>query len=171
MTTAVRQLEIPNLRDPRHRRPMMTMEAAKGALDRNEDQVLGLVGTWLVAWNIASPDARRRELRILSRSVSLASKFLDSIEQPQCWDGREVLRLVLPAHDKPWFTGLEIQRSLNCASTHVIENLIEKKALRLMPGTSYCSGRGGSPAVQRESFIHFLEQRLEDARNVNWRRS
>jgi hypothetical protein len=166
MTGRSEQLALPNLRDPRHRRPMMSVDSAKGALDRNEDEVVELIGAWLVAWNIASPDAQRRELRILTRSVSMAVKFLDTDTRPPRWDWQEILGLVLPAHDKPWFTGIEIQRMLNCGSTHVVENLIEKKALRMMPGTTYSTGPGGSPVVQRESFVSFLSARMEDGRNI-----
>lgn len=153
----------------------MTVDAVKGALDRGEDEVLDLAAAgWLVLWNIAGPQAERREVRILARSVSTALKHLDGeLEEPPRWRWEDVLVLLgLAGRDgsqvKPWLTGREVQRLLNCSSTHVI-NLIECRpaALRVMPGTSYRSGPGGSPAVARESVIEFLRDRLEDGTRVS----
>jgi hypothetical protein len=149
------------------RRPTMTMEAAKGALDRDEDELVALIGTWLIGWDIATPGSGRREWRILTRSVSLGASFLGRNERPPLWVWGDVLGLIflpLITH-RPCMTGVEVQHSLNCSSTHVMR-LIESEALKLLPGTAYGKGRGRSPFVTCESFAQFLRARLEDSRNI-----
>lgn len=158
---------FPELQDVSPFRSMMGIEAAKGALDRDEDGVLALVGTWLIGWDIATPGSARREWRVLTRSVSLAARFLERKQRSPHWAWNEVLGLVLLRllTDQPGLTGVEIQHALNCSSTHVM-HLIECGALKLLPGTTYGKGRGRSPLVTRESFAEFLRARLEDSRNI-----
>ena len=155
------------LREVSPRGSMMSIEAAKGALDRDEEGVVALIGTWLVGWDIATPGSERRERRILARSVSLAARFLERKQRPPPWIWNEVLGLVLLRliTDQPVIAGVEIQHSLNCSSTHVMR-LIESEALKLLPGTTYGKGRGHSPMVTRDSFAEFLRARLEDSRNI-----
>jgi hypothetical protein len=163
-----RKLQLfPELREVSAIRSMMSIEAAKGALDRDEDGVVALIGTWLIGWDIATPGSGRREWRMLTRSVSLAARFLDTRQRPPQWIWDEVLGLVLLRllTDQPRITGVEIQHSLNCSSTHVM-HLIQCEALKLLPGTTYGKGRGHSPLIARESFADFLRARLEDSRNV-----
>jgi hypothetical protein len=158
---------FPELNEAPPVRSMMTLEAAKGALDRDEDGVIALIGTWLIGWDIATPGSGRREWRILTRSVSLAAKFLTSKQRPPQWIWNEILGLVLLRllTDLPAIAGVEIQQSLNCSSTHVMR-LIDCEVLKLLPGTSYGKGRGRSPMVTRISFAEFLRVRLEDSRNI-----
>jgi hypothetical protein len=143
------------------------MEAAKGALDRDEDGVIALIGTWLIGWDIATPKSGRREWRILTRSVSVATRILESKQRPPQWIWNEILGLVLLRllTDQPAIAGVEIQHSLNCSSTHVMR-LIDCEALKLLPETIYGKGRGRSPLVTRDSFADFLRARLEDSRNI-----
>ena len=163
----VKRRFFPELRETLPRRPMMTIEAAKGALDRDEDEVVALIGKWLVGWDIATPGSERREWRILTRSVTLAARFPGGRRRPPQWNWTDVLGLVfLPLlTDQPIISGVDIKHSLNCSSTHVIR-LIECEALKLLPGTIYGKGRGRSPFITRESFAHFLRARLEDSRNI-----
>lgn len=158
---------FPVFEEASSRRPTMTMEAAKGALDRDEDEVVALIGSWLIGWDIATPGSGRREWRILTRSVSLGAVFLGREERPPQWVWSDVLGLVfLPLlTPRPCMTGVEIQHSLNCSSTHVIR-LIVCEALKLLPETTYGKGRGRSPFVTCESFAEFLRARLEDSRNI-----
>jgi hypothetical protein len=67
--------------------------------------------------------------------------------------------------DQPAITGVDVQHSLNCSSTHIM-HLIECEALKLLPGTTYGKGRGRSPLIARESIADFLRARLEDSRNI-----
>src|SRR5579871_3875847 len=158
---------FPQLRDVSPRRPMMTMEAAKGALDRDEDEIVALIGKWLVGWDIATPGSGRREWRILTRSISLGARFLGADHRPPQWNWNDVLGLVFLPLITPRLcvTGVEVQHSLNCSSTHVMR-LIDCGDLKLLPGTTYGKGRGHSPLVTRESFADFLRARLEDSRNI-----
>jgi hypothetical protein len=152
------------LRDPRHKRPVMTMGAAKGILDVSEDEILAMIDERLalIAFDVATPGSERRELRILTHSVA---EFLhDNPDNDPCYHTMtppsEALRLVLPSHSKPFFTGIELQRAFNCSSDHII-SLIEAKALKLVPGSRYQPGPGGSPCITRESVVAFLKARLE----------
>lgn len=156
------QSQLP-LRDPRYRRPTMTVDAAKGVLDCTEDDIVAMIDERyaLVAWNIATPGANRRELRILTASVS--EYLRDNPDHSECYHSMicpsDAISHVLPKHEKPFVTGIEIQRALNCSSTHVIR-LIESKSLALVPGSNYQPGPGGSPCITRESFTAFLNTRL-----------
>lgn len=167
MSVRTIQFSVPEPGPAVHRRPMMSMEAVKGVLDRDDYGIISLVGTWLVSWDIAVPGVSRRERRILSRSVSLAAKFLNTSRRPHKWKWSEVLELIFPeASEAPsWQSGVEIQRLFNCSSRHVIR-LVECEELKLVPGTTYGNGPDGSPLVTRESLVRFLGERLEDMRNV-----
>jgi hypothetical protein len=167
MITRRLRLSIQQSRNPALRRPMMGMEAAKGILDRDDYGVVSLIGTWLIAWDISVPGAGRAERRMLADSVSRAAKFQSSNRRLRTWKWNDVLALVLPRaqRGRPWISGVEIRRCLNCSSKHVMR-LIECGALELRPCTTYRKGPGGSPHVNRESFARFLQQRLEDLRNV-----
>ena len=141
----------------------MTMSAAKGVLDVSEDEIIAMIEERLalIAFDIATPKAKLRELRILTASV--AEHLRDNPDCDPCYHTTicpdEAVRLVLPKHDKPFFTGTELQRALNCGSDHIIA-LVESKALKLVPGTSYQPGPGGSPCITRASFEAFLNSRL-----------
>lgn len=162
-------IPVPELSEPLIRCPVMSIEAAKGALGCDQREVIALIGTWLIAWDIAMPGAGRGERRILTRSISLAAKFPDTTLRPPKWIWREVLALISsPASAfQSWISGVEIRRSLNCSALHVT-HLIECETLKLMPGTTYRRGPGGAPLVCRESFVRFLEERLEDSRNITF---
>src|SRR5689334_14608653 len=114
---AARRIRLfPELHDVSPFRSMMSMEAAKGTLDRDEDGVIALMGTWLIGWDIATPGSGRREWRFLSRSVSLAARFHETKQRPPLWVWNEVLGLVLLRllTERPGITGVEIRHSLNC---------------------------------------------------------
>lgn len=148
-----------DLRDPRYKRPTMTVDTAKGILDCSEDEIIELIEVQgaLVAWNIASPNADRRELRILTQSVA---DYLAAGRSP-CYHSMlapdAAVSDLVP--DRPFLRGTDIQRILNCGSTHVL-NLVESKALALVPGTNYQRGPGGTPSITVDSFRHFLTSRF-----------
>jgi hypothetical protein len=157
------QLRLP-LHDPRYRRPMMPVAAVKGILDITEDQVIELVEVDLAlwAWNIANPDASRREVRILTQSVARYQELSGQgiTVQDRGFELPQVLGFILgDGNGKPWLTGVEVQRKLNCGSTLVL-HLVESRALALLDGTDYRRGPSGSPCITRQSFIRFLETRI-----------
>jgi hypothetical protein len=154
----------------RYQLPVMDVSTAKGFLAMTEDQVLAAIEEQLalIAWNIASPKTLRRELRILTQSVSLyLAKNPERCPEYYCADfcpdtAAECLLDFIDgrhASPRPWIDGKEIQRAMNCGSTHVI-NLVESKCLKLMPGSDYQRGPGGSPNIIRASFLQFLKTRL-----------
>lgn len=169
MTTAT-QTQL-KLRDPRYKRPVMSVSAAKGVLDVSEDEIIAMIEERLalIAFDIASPKAKLRELRILTASV--AEHLRDNPDCDPCYHTMippgaavDIILRSLPDRTKmgpgsAWFTGTELQRALNCGSDHIIA-LVEAKALKLVPGTSYQPGPGGSPCITRESFEAFLNSRL-----------
>ena len=160
-----KQLHLPRLSDPRYKRPLAAVETAKGLLDLTEDEIGNLVDDGqLVAFDIRMPEAERRELRILTASIAEFQR--DNPDRSECYVSQicpdVAIKTVLAAvkHDKPYLTGLEIKRLLNCGRQHVI-NLIEARALILLPGTTYRPGPNGSPVVGRVTLTAWLTQRLE----------
>lgn len=143
------------LRDPRYLAPTMTVEAARGILGMDEDEVCEAVDDGkLVAWDIGADGERRRELRILTESVARVS---DPDAAPIT--GPEACALVATG-DKPWITGRELARALCCSGTHVIK-LIEVGDLALVPGTVIKRGKEGTPRITRASVGAFLRGRME----------
>jgi len=164
-----RQPDLPKFQAPRYRRPTMTVDAAKGVLDRTEDEIRDLVETGcLVAWDIAAPGSHRAELRILTTSVSefvAASRELggrspsEGDPAPSAIQPESAIAALVPKHDKPFVIGPEVKRILNCGRQHLI-NLVDAKVLEQLPGTQYRRGPQGWPVIARASFTRFLETRM-----------
>lgn len=155
------QLQAAFCLDDERFRPVMKVNGAMWALDRTAleiDALLDLGVEGLIGFNVStSPgESARRELRILARSIE--HYRLTGGMRPLRMTFAEVRRLMLP-HDKPVISGVELQRSLNCDSGHVI-NLIEAGRLATVPGTTWSQGRGCTASVVTESYVSFLKQRL-----------
>jgi len=143
-----------NLHDARWR-PVVAVNGTMAALDLNALEVDELIDLgFLIAFNIAVDPDGRRELRILTRSISQyqASGRKFRMELPA------LLKLLTP-HSKPTITGLEIQRSLNCDCEHVT-NLLRANQIAVAPGTNWQRGPGGSPCVTSASYETFLRTRI-----------
>ena len=144
-------------------RALVSLETVISELvDYDEDEVLVLIFEHFAlgpAWNVASRNATRRELRVLMKCVRFFKEVGGNRPQPKIARA-ELLDLILPGHNKPFFTGIELQAILNCKGSHVI-NLIEERSLAVMPGTTWQRGRGGSPVVSRASTVAFLKTRQE----------
>lgn len=156
MTT---QTHMP-LADPRYEHPLAAMPTAKVLLKLGEAEIGELVDVGeLVCVDIRTPDAEKRELRILTASI--AARQAGTREAGQAEVRSRAVWLVLGAlgHDKPFVTGAEIKRVLNCGRQHVL-NLIAAGALPAAPGTAPRRGRGGSPVVTRAAFAAFLTERM-----------
>lgn len=160
-------------------RPLISVERTRALVsldtvvselvDYNEDEVLALIfDHWCLgpAWNIASKDATKRELRVLMAGVrhfkvmessrggrdAVTSKFTITEARANAF--------IFPPHTKPFFSGLELQQAFNCKSSHII-NLLDEGSLKKMPGTTWHPGRGGSPVIGREVAMKFLKDRRE----------
>jgi hypothetical protein len=153
--------------------PMVNVGTAIYLLRRfefDEDDIAGLVGDGrLVGWDIAAPRAERRELRLWAPSIE---RFAErNFGRPALgeitFQWAEIVQTLLRPSNQSWVVGTEVQFALNCSSTHVI-GLIEHRppVLKLMPGTSYQTGRNGSPKIARDSFVNFLTNRLETAHKI-----
>ena len=156
---------------PAVQRPLISVERTRALVsldtvlselvDYNEDEVLALIfDHWCLgpAWNVGSQLATKRELRVLMECVRF---FKTGGNRPQPkYSERQLQTLILPPHQKPFFTGLELQQAFNVKSSHLI-HLIEEGSLKKMPGTDWRPGRGGSPVISRESAANFLKVRQE----------
>jgi hypothetical protein len=143
-----------------HRIPLMTVDAAKGRLELDEDAVMALVELGSIEWafNIARDGAKRREVRLLNVSVEHAQAVLTGgqpIAQPVDLDG--VMALMFGPY-KAWLTSRAIRIAWNCGADHVIQ-LIEEGTLKRFPKSSYRAGRGGAAVVAWETVKEFLEDR------------
>ena len=153
-----RHPELP-LKYPEYTEPLCSVGTAKGLLRLHEWQVGTLVDDGsLLAFDIRLPKAQKRELRILTASVTAR---LQRPEAPAGLTLPEAITLVLAAvgHEKPWLTGLEIKGLINCSRQHVI-NLVACGELPAAPSGRARRGPGGSPVVARETFARWLSGRL-----------
>ncbi len=158
------------IKTPRIALPMVDMAGAFAILgSATESQIGDLVDFgWVWAWNVGDSTSRRRNLRFLAASVAMLQGFVretggdidallasdDLPKRSPAWS--DVLRLVLPKHDKPFFSGSECKRALNLRRVHFI-NLVNEGQL---PGTKCHKGPGGTPSIARADFINFLESRV-----------
>lgn len=139
-------------------RPLLPLEVVMVLLDRNEDDVLALIDTgelsW--AWDIRTPAADRREIRVwrddVLRHLDRTSRGIRPAD-PLPLD--QVMTAILP-HSRPEIRSTEIQRIFSCSSSHVL-NLVQAGCLAGLnaPGT----GPNGFVRVTRLSVIQFLQLR------------
>lgn len=121
-------------------------------LDRDQDTVLEMIedGHLAWAWDIRSPDAERREIRIW-RSSLIAQLAL--VKQPDPGESF-VLASILPHRTE--IRTPELQR-IFMASQWLIQNLINLGAIKGLNSSSL--GPNGFVRVSRESVINFLRNR------------
>ena len=151
-------------------RALVSLETVMSVLvDFDEDQILSLIFDHFnlgPAFNIASQNARNRELRVLMQYVK-EFKLSGGQSKPKRMVSEAIwLPMILQTvsglnNDKPFFSGGEVQQLLNCKATHVI-NLLEEGSLALLPNTPrWRPGKGGSPVISRDSLVTFLKKRQE----------
>ena len=154
-------------------RPLISVERTRALVsldtvvselvDYNEDEVLALIfDHWCLgpAWNIASKDATKRELRVLMAGVRHFKALGEKSDSKFTITEARANAFIFPPHTKPFFSGLELQQAFNCKSAHII-NLLEEGTLKKMPGTTWHPGRGGSPVIARDVAVKFLKDRRE----------
>ena len=154
------QNQLP-LRDPRYSHPLCAMPTAKVLLGQTEDGIFALLDEGaVVAVDIRTPDAIKRDLRILTASIA-AHLAGDNEALAAITPERAVQMILAPAnHARPVFLGTEIKRLLNCGRKHVV-NLVTTGALPLAPGSVLRRGVGGTPTVERAALERFLTSRIQ----------
>lgn len=140
-------------------RPMMSIATALTHLeDVTEDDVVAWIEEGKLQWafNIASRDAKAREVRILSACIHAAQReeaFDESFEQV-------LARIIPPAvKGKPWLTlNPQVITAIHCMPTHGIDLLLEGE-FETVRNNKPKRGPNGSPLITRESFVAFLKER------------
>ncbi len=145
--------------------PLVSIATAKAMLRVNEDEIHDLitVGEFEWAFNIASADVSRLEVRILAECIGDYDERLKSgqarrpVRKKDDW--AELLKKVFPnSHHKPAVTGVDLQFAFSCVSEHVL-NLVREKSLACVPGSNWQRGPGGSPCITLASVKEFLRNR------------
>lgn len=145
-------------------RPLMSVWAVVGVLDRSEDDVLNLVECgWLRwAWDIRGKGAEKATLRISAQSVVDYSNNTQRFHRALPTESRRtridletVVQNLLP-HSRPDFRATEIMKLLNCSSQHV-QNLIADRLL--IPSLVQDPRPRGSKLLTRLSVTQFLIRR------------
>ena len=134
------------------RRPLVSIEMARTALDKSEDEVLALIqcGALRFAFNLAAPKSRRALVRILSLSLLDAVNATSS--QPSSLG--DALRYIMPGSSET-VRASTLARATNTSSTH-IGGLIQQRCLqKVRPGTF----AKDSPLISRASAVKFLTLR------------
>lgn len=143
---------------PSRPRPLMTISAVCGILDRNQESVLQLIeeGELLFAFNIAAAETRHRIPRILWESIDdfLAGRKREFSSEGEAW--AHVAPLIFP--EKEQITTRDVMRALNCSRQHAID-LIREKTFVLAPGSHCRRGPGGSPKIETASLAAWLKSR------------
>lgn len=143
---------MPFMRSLTAGRPLVPVDVAMFVLDlADHDQVLAQIETGEIgwAWDISSPGAERREVRIFWACLLTAPAARASRAE------RDVYSQVVPSH---WgrVRASSLYRRFAC-SQELIARLITAGAF--VPLTNASRGPDGSPEVTRDSVIRFLQSR------------
>ena len=133
-------------------RPLVPIEAAMVLLDRDEDEILHAVESGALgwAWDIATPGAERREVRIWRDS--LLALIAGEREPAREWG--HVQAMVLPPGD---IKTPALCRLFSCGSTHV--HALARAALHVVRGPDAPSGPRAYSVISRASVSEFLRSR------------
>jgi hypothetical protein len=138
---------------------LSTVHDARAQLPgHDEDDILALIEEGQIpwAWNIALKSQNAaREIRIWPDCI--AHYRNTGGQRPYRSAEPELNRILLDG--KPFVNGSRLKLIFNCGATHII-NLVDSKQLRVMPGTKYHRGPNGSPAIEAQSLLNFLNSRL-----------
>ena len=134
-------------------RPLVPVGAAMVILDRDEDEILHAVenGALGWAWDIATPGAERRELRVWRDSIVT----LATMAKPELLEAEEVMARIVPPGP---IRSPQLQRLLSCSSTHV-HSLIDAGVFDVEQGPGAPSGPQSYTLLRRSSVIRFLRGR------------
>lgn len=136
-------------------RPLHTVSAIMGIFDISADDVLYLIEDGRFAWafDIASPGAHARELRIW-RNCLLLAKGGDMTGAGL--DLQQVVDDILPKPTLPNVRASSLCRSFNCGSTHV-HDLIRAGCLTEVADPD--RGLTNTRLITRSSVVNFLAAR------------
>jgi hypothetical protein len=123
-------------------------------LNQREDALLHSCenGTLPWVWDIATPTSERRELRILSESLTAIAC---NRPQPSYSDVDDVIDELVPRHD---LKSTQLQVFLTCSSSHV-SNLLRAGCLAAASPRKAESGIHSATWVKRDSVVEFLRSR------------
>ncbi len=139
------------------RRPLMSLDAVKGALDCSEDDVMHLIADRQLpfAFDLRGPDAGKIYVRVWARSVEqFKNRTTEKVVEAKPADVDRVIRSILPPKQILFTSHLE--SAFNVVAQH-IHNLIESGCLKIIPGTGNRINQ--SPAILRESAAALLRER------------
>jgi len=143
------------LDDPRFL-PMGDLITARKDTGYDADEIRALIQLgYLIGFNIAVSLEGKSELRILSKSIEHFKTFKTPRVCEMPWP--KIFKQIIP-HQKPFVTGKDVQRGLNCDRGHV-ENLVLAQHLKALKKSA--PGPGGSWTLDRASFETFLKGRLQ----------
>lgn len=148
------QADLPLAMPITSRRPLVPIEVAVFALDvQGPDDVLRQIESGRIewSWDIASPGAERREVRIFWRCLTHQMRAFGGSGQIE----NAVYNEVIPSH---WgrVRAASIYRRWAC-SQELVSKLLAAGCLTGI--TAAQRGQAGSPEVTRASVIQFLEGR------------
>ena len=132
------------------RRPLVTVEWLMIQADEHEYEIERALESGAIehAWNIASQQTERRELRMWNESA------LAYVEQRPA---RHFELATLFPHSRAEVTSTELERLFTCSSTH-IHNLIAQRLLAAT-GERIPRGRNSAVKITRASVEQFFEAR------------
>jgi len=134
------------------RRALVSVETAKAALDKSEDQILALVedGSLRFAWNFSSRNSRRRLVRIFA--LSLADLANATNHQPM--ELADAIKYLLPGSE-PALHASRLASSWSIGGTHLADLILERSLEKVRPGRHATD----SPLISRASAVKFLTLR------------
>ena len=138
-------------------RPLLSIDAAKAILNRDEDAILSLIQSGDLAWafDLRSPGTRRSFIRIYKDSIFQLLPTL-RFEKHSIATLDDVLGEILPKPRRDGIKSPHLARCFNCGSTH-IHALLSSRAIRKRGAKS---GRTCAVEVSRESVESFLRRAL-----------
>ena len=135
-------------------RPLIPLQAAMILLDRDEDDVLAMIHSGILAWawNIAGKSVRRQDVRIWRDSIIF---FLNHQPQPEA-EEELVIASFLPTGAE--IRSPELQSLLSCSQGHV-RDLIRRRLLAARRKSRATTGRQSYFNIRRQDVIAFFRAR------------
>jgi len=145
------QLDFSNVIELPRTKPTLALESCADFFDRDYDTLIIDVQNRLIkfAWDISTPGAARREIRIYAPS---AWAFVYNRPMPKLSED-DVYKLILPARD---IRSTELKRILACSHQHVHEL---KREFTVTREPIQADGPNSFSVFGRESIVRFLRAR------------